>query len=908
MASVFTYDPDPPRVSSPWSTPPVTTPRLKPTDAEYQLGGLAAPRPALLADCGITKLDAEPQEGPTEYKLHLLLRPRRSFSNSSTGRHVSGSHQSRSRASKSESTVPTRLGAPSLTPVPNLQARQNRLQHLTTQLLWRLQQSSPYHSSSTADLVLPVLPEAALKLGAPRRPGKLLPGLEDSHGALYEIGVSDDGTFVGLTKDEMDESLTNLRAMAASLGCRVEIQRTVIVGECEAGLLDPPAEDEVILRLRTEKLWVAEALVLPDTTVSMQGDASSISPFINGGHALTSHHRKSVEDDGKSQTEQLRVSLTGGTTSGKSSLLGTLSTSTLDNGRGKSRLSLLKHRHEIASGVTSSVAPELIGYQSSIAEPATGKKNNSVVNYGCGNVSSWIDIHNAAEKGRLVFLTDSAGHPRYRRTTVRGLVSWAPHWTLCCIAADDDEDIPGVLGGTASAEEVLGSAGVGIDLSKAHLELCLKLNLPLVVVITKYDLASRGGLRQTLAKVLSTVKDAGRQPMMLKRSLLPRSDLDLQSLVREDEDEVDKLLATIGGDFCSVVPIVLTSAVTGSGISNLHALLRHLPIPQTVCTKDLNFPDGNVHHLDALFHVDEVFARSDRRAFASTSDTDYADDSIYVLSGHLRCGNLSVGETCSVGPFAPTPLTEEPTLPEEMHRARSYPGPLSRSLGTPKPAKKRIRPLSGDYPHENLSVDSGSPLDLEQEWQQVRIVSLRNLRHPVRKLLAGQVGTIGIDFTNRHASLASKLRKGMVLVRHRNELASEAVPAYGGFRALFDNEDYPAMEPGALFSVYIASVRATAKILLVEMADGDGGLEMSGFLNPVHELFRFDDGGGKQDQPRATQMGPTGTGKEIEVTFRFVSCREWIEVGAQVLVMPGSGAEGSVGLDGYVGVVVQGLE
>ena len=907
MASVFTYDPDPPRVSSPWATPPVTTPRLKPTDAEYQLGGLAAPQPALLADCGITKLDAEPQEGPTEYKLHLLLRPRRSFSSSSTGRHVSGSYQSRSRVSKSESTVPTRLDAPSLTPVPNLQARQNRLQHLTTQLLWRLQQSSPYHSSSTADLVLPVLPEAASKLGAPRRPGKLLPGLEDSHGALYEIGVSDDGTFVGLTKDEMDESLTNLRAMAASLGCRVEIQRTVIVGECEPGLLGPPAEDEVILRLRTERLWVAEVLVLPDTTVSLQADASSISPFINGGHALTSHHRRSVEDD-TSQTEQLRVSLTGGTTSGKSSLLGTLSTSTLDNGRGKSRLSLLKHRHEIASGVTSSVAPELIGYKTSTAESTTGQRNNNVVNYGCGNVSSWIDIHNAAEKGRLVFLTDSAGHPRYRRTTVRGLVSWAPHWTLCCIAADDGEDIPGVLGGTASAEEVLGSAGVGIDLSKAHLELCLKLNLPLVVVITKYDLASRGGLRQTLAKVLSTVKDAGRQPVMLKRSLLSRSDLDLQSLLQEDEDEVDEVLATVGDDFCSLVPIVLTSAVTGSGISNLHALLRHLRIPQTVYTSDLNYPDGNVRNLDGLFHVDEVFARSDRRAYPSTSDTDYADDSIFVLSGHLRYGNLSIGQICSVGPFAPTPLIEEPTLPEQMHRARSYPSHLSRSLGTPKPAKKRLRPLSGDYPHENLSVDDGTPLYLDQEWQQVRIVSLRNLRLPVRKLLAGQVGTIGIEFTNRHASLASKMRKGMILVRHTDELASEAFTAYAGFRALFRDQDYLAMEPGALFSVYVASVRATAKILLVEMADRDSGLEMSGFLKPVDELFRFDDSGGQQDQPRAMQVEPVGSKKEIEVTFRFVSCREWIEVGKQVLVMPGSGAEGSVGLDGYVGVVVQGLE
>lgn len=73
-----------------------------------------------------------------------------------------------------------------------------------------------------------------------------------------------------------------------------------------------------------------------------------------------------VEEDQSTEravNEQLRITLTGPTTSGKSSLLGTLSTATLDNGRGKSRLSLLKHRHEIATGVTSSVAQELFGYK-----------------------------------------------------------------------------------------------------------------------------------------------------------------------------------------------------------------------------------------------------------------------------------------------------------------------------------------------------------------------------------------------------------------------------------------------------------------------------------------------------------------------------------------------------------------
>src|SRR5271168_22549 len=89
MASIFTYDPDPPRVSSPWLTPadspkPSTPQPPQPSNS---------PPSGLLADYGVTRLEAEPQEGPTEYKLHLLLRPRRNYSSSSTGSVISGSQQ-----------------------------------------------------------------------------------------------------------------------------------------------------------------------------------------------------------------------------------------------------------------------------------------------------------------------------------------------------------------------------------------------------------------------------------------------------------------------------------------------------------------------------------------------------------------------------------------------------------------------------------------------------------------------------------------------------------------------------------------------------------------------------------------------------------------------------------------------
>ncbi|MCJ1304064.1 hypothetical protein MMC08_006876, partial [Hypocenomyce scalaris] len=658
MASVFTYDPDPPKVSSPWLSPSSSISRLVADSGAEDPIELGSPRPAMLADCGITKLEAEPQDGPTEYKLHILLRPRRSFSALSTVQHVSGSYQSKLHSHRSQAPLILKKERSSSVPVPTSQSRQNRLQNLTTQLLWRLQQSSPYHSSSTANLVLPVLPEESSKVGGPAGPGRLLPGLEESRGALYEIGVSDDGTFVGLTADEMEESLTNLRAMAASLGCKVEVLRTVIVGDCEWVEKINSKKKKKPHKLRTEQLWVAEALVLPDLGLRKQNTIVTLGVTgINPNHA-PSGDRTPLSQDTESQTEQLRVSLTGSTTSGKSSLIGTLSTSTLDNGRGKSRLSLLKHRHEIASGVTSSVAPELIGYRNLSMRDGDTTMGTEVVNYASGNVSSWNDIHSAAEDGRLVFVTDSAGHPRYRRTIIRNLVSWAPHWTICCVAADDDEDDGGRIGATASAEEIFGSAGAGVNLSKAHLELCLDLGLSLVVVITKLDLASKTGLRQTLAKVLSTLKAAGRPPVMLSTTSKEHQDFQSQSLADSEEDEIRRMLASVGGEKADMlVPIVLTSAVSGTGIGKLHALLRHLPIPPPVRPKVSPISADITSGLPgappvSLFHIDEIFEKSNTQMHSIQGVNGPSAGQLLILSGHMRYGVFSVGEELLVGPMA----------------------------------------------------------------------------------------------------------------------------------------------------------------------------------------------------------------------------------------------------------------
>lgn len=423
-------------MSSPWATPPAGNGTSSPTLQQAarpipsKLGtnsdhkSLASTQIPIIDNTTVTRLEAEPQEGPTEYKLHLLLKRRRSFTRFSTGLRASGSlRRGDGTSSIAVNRAVSESGALGNTPPPltSIQSRQHRLEQLTTQLLWRLQQSCPYHISSSTAPLLPHLPDDA-KLTTPDMPQRLLPGLEESKGALYEIGVADDGSIVGLAEDEMEESLNNLRAMAASLGCQVEVQRMLSVGECEWIEGNGTKQRKV----RTSKLLAAEALVSPDQRLvdhSKQAECAAKDASVGASTGAATPALSLGEN--QSSAEQLRVSLIGATMSGKSSLLGTLSTATLDNGRGKSRLSLLKHRHEIASGMTSSVTQELIGYRD-IIEP-NGAVSTQVISYGSGDVDAWVDIHaavEAAQEGRLVVMSDSAGHPRFRRTTVRGIVGW----------------------------------------------------------------------------------------------------------------------------------------------------------------------------------------------------------------------------------------------------------------------------------------------------------------------------------------------------------------------------------------------------------------------------------------------------------------------------------------------------
>ncbi|KAM5474299.1 hypothetical protein MauCBS54593_001873 [Microsporum audouinii] len=866
MASVFTFDPDLPRVSSPWLSSGASTPHYQKGKGSSTFGPspVDTSDPGFLEACGIKKLQPEPQDGPIEYKLHLLLRPRRPFVSLTSGAQVSGSHHSKSHGNSVTERDTSEFPEPSSRPAQSSSnsPRQARLCQLTTQLLWRLQQSSPFHSSSTANLVLPALPEATETLDVPSTLSPLLPGLEESQGALYEIGVTDDGTFAGLAEDELDESLVNLQAMAASLGCKVEVLRRVAVGYCKWMEKDG-------LSTRTEKLWVAEALVSPDLKqCRSQALISGISDHWKENGCSTSLSVTCQQE----LTEQLNVAIAGASGAGKSSLLGILSTSALDNGRGKSRLSLLRHRHEIASGVTSSIAQELIGYSSN------GDESPDVINYASGNITSWDDIHVAAGSGgRVLFLSDLPGSLRYVKSTLRGLMSLRPHYVLLCVPANKPEDPES----TVPPE---------VGMSLAYLELCVKLEIPVVVVVTKLDTATRSSIRQTLAQVLSAIKSTGRKPLMLPvPGEANDQDMEVHSISPADRKDASTAIDSMGRDCLDGIPIIITSAVTGAGVGKLHALLQSLRLPPVEPSLRLveGSKDDSEGYPKSLFDISEVFEMPLFKVYSLSNEGKRQDDRGIVLCGRVRRGTISIGDRLVVGPIIPEPRPHEPTNTPPRTKS-TYSKSLPDSLPSTRPRK-----FNGDC------------LDAQPQtravWKQVRVVSVRNLRLPVKALFEHQVGTIGVDFVDSSTSASlGRMRKGIVLADFNcgyssnsllssRPLSTSAPSFHSGFIARFHASDFIASPPmlvsGSTSMVYVESIRAAARVILVEQAKSH--ITASCGMEP--EIFMLD----SAEHSRANNAHALTEGdhedEEVNVTFSFTTSVEWLEVGSLILAVPGTG-------------------
>ena len=289
--------------------------------------------------------------------------------------------------------------------------------------------------------------------------------------AIYVIGVSDDGSPVGVTDEDFTESFNNLSLAANENNYSV----TMLVTKT---LKNSNKICELLVREKNDQKYI-----------------------------------------------DIKIAVAGTVDSGKSSLLGVLTTGKNDDGRGSARLSIFNFRHEISSGRTSSIAHHILGFDD------TGK----IVNYEGLHKRSWPDI--VKDSSKIISFYDLCGHEKYFRTTIRGLSSSYPDMALILVGGN------------------MGVSRITYD----HIFLCVSLKIPFAIVVTKIDICKnrRKVFSDTIQNINKLLKMPGVRRIPYKIS---------------NKDDVIICSKNIHSE--SVAPLFYVSNTTGQGIELLKQFLN----------------------------------------------------------------------------------------------------------------------------------------------------------------------------------------------------------------------------------------------------------------------------------------------------------------------------------------------
>ncbi|MFQ5997897.1 MAG: GTP-binding protein [Candidatus Bathyarchaeia archaeon] len=313
--------------------------------------------------------------------------------------------------------------------------------------------------------------------------------------AIYEIGVSDEGEIVGLKEGDIKESLDTLALAAKSIGARSTLIREVD-GKIGRAF-------EILIRRTKETgnfpIWVY-------------------------------------------------VPVLGNVDSGKSTLVGVLTTGRLDNGNGQAMTRVARYLHEIKMGRTSSVSTRPLGFDES----------GRVVNYEIASPLDEAEVF--LNSAKVIDFVDLGGHERYFKTTLRGITGHQPDYCIITVAAN---------------------AGI-MPMTIEHLKVVLGLKLPMIFLVTKVDLASH--------RLGKTIDDIQRLAKLPKVNAVP-------FVIKSLEDAILAAKVMPSG---RIAPIFTLSNVNGMGLDLIRTFFNLIP-QRTRWNEQLN--KQFVMYVDDIFNV-----------------------------------------------------------------------------------------------------------------------------------------------------------------------------------------------------------------------------------------------------------------------------------------------------------------
>ena len=196
---------------------------------------------------------------------------------------------------------------------------------------------------------------------------------EGSGECYYIIGVEDSGNPLGISKEELEISLSVINSIAINLGCKAKISKLI---EGKEGL-------------------IAEMYI------------------------------KKQEENTIDKIE-INIGVLGEEGAGKSTLIGVLINGLLDNGKGLSRTGVFRHKHEILCGKTSSFSHQILGFD----------EKGELTNYGDLLRPSLIQIVSKSTK-LINFYDMAGSSKTFIRTTLSTLSNEYLDYLLFVISAKE---------------------------------------------------------------------------------------------------------------------------------------------------------------------------------------------------------------------------------------------------------------------------------------------------------------------------------------------------------------------------------------------------------------------------------------------------------------------------------------
>lgn len=237
--------------------------------------------------------------------------------------------------------------------------------------------------------------------------------------------------------------------------------------------------------------------------------------------------------------------------------------------------------------------------QMSLAGNCHGKKLASA-QYGSQSFhpALWLTM----TKAKVISFTDLAGHERYLRTTVFGLLSSSPNYCLLMVAANN-----GLIGMSKYGTSLPRMDTEDLLARREHLGIALALNVPVMVIITKIDICPPQILQQTITQLTRILKSPGARKIPI--------------FIKNQEDTIETATQFVSQRIC---PVFQVSNVTGESLDLVRTFLNILP------------HHGNYNaEAPFEFHVNDTFSVP----FVGT-----------VVSGVVKSGVIHAGDTVLIGP------------------------------------------------------------------------------------------------------------------------------------------------------------------------------------------------------------------------------------------------------------------